>query len=66
MLTRADWIDKRERMPELDEIDPTGCVLAWHVYNGAMITGTQNVDENPYITHWLPALAGPEERERDT
>ena len=66
MLTRADWIDKRERLPELDEIDPTGCVLAWHVYNGMMITGAQNVGENPYITHWLPALAGPEERERDT
>lgn len=64
-MMQVNWIEKGERIPEPDETDPTGCVLAWHVYNGMMITGVQNITSNPFITHWLPALEAPEERGRE-
>ena len=62
-MIKAAWIDKRERLPGAEDTDPTGCVLAWQIYNGIMITGPQNVAESPYITHWLPALEGPQKEQ---
>lgn len=56
----SDWIDRDERLPTEEDGDAQGCVIVWHVYNGAMVTGWNNVPHNRFISHWLPALPRPE------
>ena len=56
----SDWIDVRKRMPEAQDADATGRVLAWHALNGAMMIGWNRVPENRFITHWQRTPEGPE------
>ena len=53
------WIDARERLPARADADAWGCVIAWHVYNGTMVTGWHQVERNRYFTHWMPAPGPP-------
>lgn len=58
-MDSAGWIDAAKRKPTRKDADVTGCVLAWHRYNGAMITGWRNVRGNALYTHWQPTPAVP-------
>ena len=50
----GDWIDAKQRKPTIDDADVFGCVLVYHEYNGAMVTGWQQFDMNRFYTHWMP------------
>ena len=54
------WVPVTERMPTEKDADPQRCVLAWHVYQGVMVTGWHQIDGNQFITHWATPR-GPEE-----
>lgn len=53
-----NFIDTLERLPEREDADASGCVLAWHKYNGWMITNYMNVvrdaegGEERYFRFW--------------
>ena len=49
------WISKDERMPTAEDADGEGLVLAWHRYQGAMLTGWFRVVEIRMFTHWQHA-----------
>ena len=49
-----NWIDAKQRKPTADDTDAVNCVLAYHKYNGAMVTGWFQLDMNPMFTHWMP------------
>lgn len=64
-----DWVPVEERMPKAEDADKEGCVIVWHAYQGAMITGWRRVAENRFISHWThtppaPADFNPEYRDR--
>ena len=46
------WISVNERAPTSADADACRCVIAWHRYNGTMVTGYRNVGVNPFLTHW--------------
>lgn len=46
------WIDKKERLPTEDDADGEGVVLAWHRYQGTMLTGWFRVADDNMFTHW--------------
>jgi len=48
------WIDAQQRRPGPDDADVFNCVLVYHQYNGAMVTGYRQFDMNPMLTHWMP------------
>lgn len=50
------WIDAATRKPTQADADKKGCVIVWHCYNGAMITGWHQFDSNGngFLTHWAP------------
>lgn len=54
------WISREERLPTAADADAWRCILAWHVYQGPMLTGVNNFRRNEYLTHWKPAPEGPE------
>lgn len=54
-----DWVDRDERLPTEKDADAQGCVIVWHVYNGVMVTGWFNVENNRFISHWIPAITRP-------
>lgn len=58
------WISRAERMPTEIDVDPWKCVLAWHVYQGPMLTGIHNFKNNRHMTHWRPTPPPPEGREK--
>lgn len=61
---RMAWTDKRERLPTQQDADPWGCVLVWHIHNGAQTLGWQNpmLKSSKYITHWMTPPPGPGKR----
>lgn len=69
-MTNADianslgWISRAERMPTDADVDDWKCVLAWHVYQGPMLTGVHNFRENGHMTHWRPTPPPPEGLEK--
>lgn len=48
----AKWTKTTERMPEAGDADAYSCVLAYHVLEGAKITGWHNIAHDRYYTHW--------------
>lgn len=56
------WVPVTERMPTEKDGDPQRCVLAWHVYQGVMVTGWHQIKGNQFITHWATPR-GPEGEE---
>ena len=53
------WISKAERMPGPADADLQQCVVVWHELNGAMITGWHQLEENRFMTHWMPCPPAP-------
>ena len=54
------WIPREERMPTAADADAWKCILAWHVYQGPMLTGVTNYRQNAYMSHWRPTPPAPE------
>ena len=48
----AQWIDKEKRLPTAEDADEEGLVLAWHRYQGTMLTGWFRVVDSKMFTHW--------------
>ena len=46
------WIDKEKRLPTAEDADEEGLVLAWHRYQGTMLTGWFRVVDSKMVTHW--------------
>lgn len=55
----ADWIDKAQKRPNWQHADPQGCVMAWHKYQGCIITGWRRARDSEFITHWQRCPEGP-------
>ena len=49
-----NWIDAKQRKPKEADADVFHCVLAYHEFNGAMVTGWRQFDMNRFFTHWMP------------
>lgn len=48
------WIDAEQRKPTKADCDAFNCVLAYHKYNGAMVTGWHQFETSTMYTHWMP------------
>ena len=59
-MTGMDWIRVSDRLPGPADSDAQQCVIAWHIYNGAMMMGWHQVERNRYVTHWMPCPPKPE------
>ena len=46
------WIDKEKRLPTAEDADEEGLVLAWHRYQGTMLTGWFRAADSKMFTHW--------------
>ena len=56
----AGWIRLQDHPPTAQDADVQGCVVVWHVYNGAMIMAWQLVAQHGTVTHWMPTPQPPE------
>lgn len=56
----VDWIEKAKQPPTEADADPMGCVLVWHLYQGVMVYGWRNANENRFMTHWARTPQRPE------
>ena len=54
-----DWTPIDERLPTEADADAQGCVIAWHVFQGLLITGWRYVAENRFFSHWMPTIPAP-------
>lgn len=61
VMMMREWIKKSDKLPTEADCDALGCVLVWHIYQGAMVYGMQVTIENKFITHWMRAPEAPEE-----
>ena len=57
------WIDKAHKLPRAQDGDAQGCVIGWHEFNGAVITGWRNARKSEFISHWMPCPEGPMKQE---
>lgn len=55
------WIRKSERLPGPADSDVHQCVLVWHELQGVMCTGWHQVENNRYVSHWMPTPSPPED-----
>lgn len=54
------WTALHDRPPTEKDCDPWGCVLAWHIHNGVMVTNIHNISNyGLFMTHWMPTPAAP-------
>ena len=53
-MDASGWIDASRRAPTEADCDVFGCVLAYHRYNGAQVTGWRQFGMNKLLTHWRP------------
>ena len=62
MTGMADgWISKAERLPGPADADNQQCVVVWHELNGAMIIGWRQVEDNRFMSHWMPCPPAPQD-----
>lgn len=54
-----DWTPIDDRLPTQEDADVHGCVIAWHVYQGVLITGWRYVAENRFVSHWTRTIPAP-------
>ena len=52
MCDDGGWIDASKLKPTEKDADIQGCVLAWHRYDGARITGWRQFSFSSMLTHW--------------
>lgn len=55
----AEWTPIDDRLPTQEDADVHGCVIAWHVYQGVLITGWRYVAENRFFSHWMRTIPAP-------
>lgn len=60
-MTLDGWIQAKERLPKKEDADKFGCVIVWHTYQGALITGWHQVPNNRFMTHWMPTPKKPQD-----
>ena len=53
------WIRVSERLPGPADSDVQQCVIVWHRLQGVMYTGWHQVENNRFITHWMPVPPPP-------
>lgn len=58
------WISVQDRRPTADDADVYGCVEVWHIWQGVMIMGWHQVDNNRFVTHWMPTPDPPENHKK--
>lgn len=61
-MSKIEWIDRDERVPTKADADVYGCVVAWHRYNGLIVTGWHRAADNEMIVAWAHTPAGPKRR----
>lgn len=54
------WYEVSRDPPTAADMDDWKCALCWHIYQGVMLQGLDNILHSRYITHWRPAPAPPE------
>lgn len=52
-MDNSTWIPYRERKPTRADADKSGCVLAWHIFQGVMLRGWENEHGADFFTHWM-------------
>lgn len=60
-MDKHGWTDKRTHPPTETDMDPWRCVLAWHDFQGPMITSIREVMDNRYISYWKRTPGPPDE-----
>lgn len=58
---KNDWIRRSERLPNKEDGDAQGAVIAWHVWNGVMVTNYANVQSSTYFLAWMRCPKAPED-----
>lgn len=59
------WVSTDAQLPTETDGDAQGCVIGWHIYNGAMITGWHQFRRGGLLTHWMPTPDKPKGGTRD-
>lgn len=54
-----NWRPATAHSPTRKDGDANGCVLAWHIYNGCMVTGAKVARDSSFISHWQKLPMGP-------
>ena len=66
-IVAMEWILMQDRKPDENDADEWGCVIVWHLFNGAMITGWRNAVNGTYYSHWMhtptPPINAEQQRE---
>lgn len=58
-MAEKGWISRQERMPTAEDADALGCVLVWHIWQGVMVMGWHQVENNRFVSHWTPMIQPP-------
>lgn len=53
------WKKTTANSPTKRDGDANGCVLAWHIYQGCIVTGARNARNSSFISHWRKLPEGP-------
>ena len=56
----ALWVERNDRLPTEIDGDAQGCILAYHVHNGVMMTHWALVEHNRFMSHWRHVPPPPE------
>ena len=54
MAEFGEWTETHAQLPTEADGDAQGCVIGWHIYNGAVITGWHQFRAGGMLTHWMP------------
>lgn len=54
------WYEVSRDPPTAADMDEWRCALCWHIHQGVMLQGLDNILHCRYITHWRPTPAPPE------
>lgn len=60
MMTDNGWRETTPNTPTRRDGDANGCVMAWHIYQGCIVTGAKNARDSSFITHWQKLPLGPD------
>lgn len=50
----TEWTAIADRKPKPEDCDEQGCVIAWHMHQGAIILHRENLlSFGGFVTHWM-------------
>ena len=55
----SGWRKIKEHPIQASDADEQGCVLAWHEYNGCIITEWHWAEDNSLVKWWMPLPEAP-------